>query len=150
MDVSDKTKETVDDLRSRIYAEVMDLYELRHDTYTVESAILESDAYREVLEHIAHKREIKENDGLWSDLESAISLVSPLFKRNLILLTGGALTENDYHTVILIKCGIGTSNMAILLNRTKSTIVSRRESLARKVFGEKRSVKLVDGIIRCL
>lgn len=65
-------------------------------------------------------------------------------------MANGKLTNNDYHTALLIKCGVAPTQMAGIFCLTKGAIVSRRESLCTKFFGENLGTKVIDDIIRLL
>lgn len=137
-------------LRLRLRENLLALYEENKSRIAINSAIYDSEAHSRLLEYVANGRALKDNDSLWEELEKSVFAVSPNFKRNLQLLVRGRLTVSDYRTALLIRCGIGTVNMASLLCLSKGAIVSRRSSLAMKVFDEKTSVKVIDGVICCL
>lgn len=146
----DAAKNTESELRALLKNKLMALYESSNDKTAVPSAIYESEPYQELLKQISSGKSIKENDGLWSELEETVLKVSPRFKTNLNLLTLGKLTVLDLHTALLIKCGIKPSQMTILLGRSNGAIISRRESLCVKIFDEKLGVKVIDKVIRLL
>ena len=135
--------------RERLKQELLALLDDR-PAFSVSPVILQSAAYAALQEQIARGRVIREKDSLWRDLERAVSEASPRFKTDLQLLTRGRLTELDYRTALLIKCGVLPSQMTILFSRSKGCITSRRISLGAKIFDEKRSVKTLDGLIRLL
>lgn len=138
-------------LRERLRDELMKLYqESTERNIGLSPHIIDSEAYRLLQHHIEEKSIIGENNPLWKQLEEVILQASPDFKTNLQLLTGGKLTQLDLHTAYLVKCHIAPTQMSCLLGRTKGSISSRRESLGFKVFNEKISVKVIDGIIRLL
>lgn len=116
----------------------------------LDKSILNSDVYNKLFELLKQKKALSYDDSIWNELEDIVIKASPDFKYNLHLLTLSHLTEIDFHTALLIKCHIQPSQMAILLGRTKGTIVSRRESLSLKIFGEKMGTKVIDSIIRSL
>lgn len=142
--------ETAEELRDKLRGKLYELYNSNGDSKIVPIEIQNSDAYQNLLEVIANGRELKESDPLWEELEKIVMDCSPKFKANLQLLVGGKMNSFDLHTALLIKCGVTPTNMAILLNRTKGTISSRRESLSLRIFGEKKGSKVIDGIIRLL
>lgn len=90
---------------------------------------------------------IPEKSPVWEELESLIEKISPEFKTNLQVLTSDNLTEVDLRTALLMRCGFTTSQMAVLLNRTKTTISSRRSYLSSKIFPENPTSKAIDRII---
>lgn len=137
-------------LRERLKNELFSLYENAKDGTPVSSVILRSKAYAALQEMIARKTNIQENDPLWNELEKAVLESSPRFKENLNLLTSGKTTLYDWHTALLIKCGVQPLQMAMLFNRAKGTIVSRRDSLCMKMLDKKMGTKATDAIIRLL
>ena len=143
-------KLTTSELRDKLKKELFDLYNSNTDRAVIEPEILKSDTYRELQELISKGKELQPDSDLWSELESLVLKCSPNFITSLQLLAGGRLNSNDLHTVLLIKCGIQPTQMSILLNRSKGTIVSRRESLCLRIYGEKLGTKVIDGIIHLL
>lgn len=137
-------------LRERLKNELFSLYENAKDGTPVSSVILRSKAYAALQEIIARKTNIQESDPLWNELEKAVLKSSPRFKENLDLLTSGKTTLYDWHTALLIKCGVQPLQMAVLFNRAKGTIVSRRDSLCMKMLDKKMGTKATDAIIRLL
>lgn len=137
-------------LRERLKNNLFSLYENAKDDTPVSSVILRSKAYAALQEMIVRKTNIQENDPLWNELEKAVLESSPRFKENLNLLTSGKTTLYDWHTALLIKCGVQPLQMAVLFNRAKGTIVSRRDSLCKKMFDKKMGTKMTDAIIRLL
>lgn len=142
--------ETVAELRDELRSKLYNLYEKSNNAVTISPSILQSEEYHRLQYKISKGEGIKEDDSLWDELESSIIRSSPNFRQNLQLLLGGKLMSYDLHTAILIKCGISPTQMATLLNRTKGTIVSRRESLCLRVFDKKLGTKVIDAIIRLL
>lgn len=137
-------------LRERLKNELFSLYENAKGEALVSPVILLSTAYATLQEHITRKTNIQESDPLWNELEKVVLKSSPRFKKNLDLLTSGKTTLYDWHTALLIKCGVQPLQMAILFNRAKGTIVSRRDSLCKKMFDKKMGTKATDAIIRLL
>lgn len=117
---------------------------------SVPESILVSDAYRRLQEIVKERRALRDDEDIWAALEAVVIECSPKFKESLTLLTGGSLTEQEYRTALLIKCGCQPLQMATLFGRTKGTIVSRRESISQKAFGRKLGTKAIDTIIRML
>lgn len=144
-----ESSDTVLTLRDKLRKKLLTIYQENPDT-SISSHILDSESYKKLRDYISDGQVLKEDNPLWKDLENTILQTSPNFLTNLQLLVGGKLSSYDYHTTLLIKCGISPSEMTILLNRTKGTIVSRRESLCYRVFDEKLGTKVIDGIIRLL
>ncbi|MCM1141833.1 MAG: hypothetical protein NC453_24950, partial [Muribaculum sp.] len=143
-------KETEEELRVRLREKLFSIYDSGEKPWEVPKAIKDSAAYRTIIDKIASKTMIKENDPIWNEIEKIVIEESPNFKSNLKLLVGGNFSSYDIKTALLIKCGISTSQMSILLNRAKGTIVSRRESMCERVFDKKLGTQVIDGIIRLL
>lgn len=146
----DSNQQTVSDLRGRLRDKLLSLYENDNGHFSISSEIFKSEAYRELQDLISAGTELKDDSPLWKDLENIVHSSSPNFRANLQLLVGGKLTSYDLHTSLLIKCGVSPMQMSLLLNRSKGTIASRRESLCFRVFDEKLGTKVIDGIIRLL
>lgn len=136
-------------LRENLRNKLLSLYN-SNKTVELSRDILESEAYQKIQELIRQKQTLSYEAPLWDELEYAVIKSSPNFKDNLQLLTQSRLTTIDFHTALLIKCQILPSQMAILLSKSKGAIVSRRESLCIKIFGERLGTKVIDGIIRLL
>ena len=147
---SGNSHETIPELRERLRSKLLSLYNNSQHQTTLSPQLLQSAAYGKLQAVINKGTELKEDDELWNELEAAVLECSPNFRTNLQLLVGGKLTSYDLHTSILIKCGVSPTQMTVLLNRTKGTIVSRRESLCIRIFDQKLGVKVIDEIIRLL
>lgn len=137
------------ELREKLKDKLLSIYHKNGDM-PLSKTILDSDVYNKLLEYIKDEKIISHDDIFWEELEETIIKSSPDFKNNLQLLVQSHLTTIDYHTALLIKCHIQPSQMATLLGRTRSAIVSRRATLSIKIFGEKIGTKVIDHIIRLL
>ena len=135
------------DLRQRLRRELMDLYESSGHR-KIPQPILESDVYSEIQSLLMVDSSIKGE--LWNELERVVSEASPNFNRNLELLAQTGLTKADRQTALLIKCGFRPSEMKVLLGVTNGAVVSRRNTLGRKLIGRKENADVVTGIIRLL
>ena len=100
--------------------------------------------------YIKKNKHISEDASLWKEIENGVLAVSPRFSKDLWLLSDDRITDKEYHTALLIKCGISPKDMKILLCVEKGTIYSRRESLSKKIFGEKKNTIYIDNLIRLL
>lgn len=143
-------KETEEELRLKLREKLLSIYNAGVNSSEVPKGIKDSLVYKTILDKISSKTMIKEDDPIWEELEKIVIDNSPNFKSNLKLLVGGNFSSYDIKTSLLIKCGISTGPMSILLNRTKGTIVSRRESMCERVFDQKLGTQVIDGIIRLL
>lgn len=142
--------ETMNNLRQSKKERLLSLYSNNETDYTVSPIIIQSDAYNRLSKNISKGTPVKETSRIWHELEESVLQASPEFKTNLQLLANGRLTSTDYHTALLIKCGIAPTQMANIFSISKGAIVSRRESLCTKIFGENLGTKVIDGIIRLL
>ncbi len=122
----------------------------KKERYQVPVVILQSNAYCNLQERIEKCKLIPDADPLWEEIEKAVKECSPNFRRQLNLLTSGHLTVIDYHTALLLKCGIKPGQMAKLAGRSQGCIVSRRETLGFKIIGVKRGLAIVDRVIQSL
>lgn len=143
-------RDTVEDLRLIFREKLLALQSESTAPVTIHPDILSSGPYLRMQELISSQRGISDTDPLWQELEESVVGASPSFKNNLKLLSGGKLTSNDLRTALLIRCGFTPSQMAILLNRSKGAIVSRRDALSMRIFDKKLGTKTTDSIIRLL
>lgn len=141
---------TTESLRNRLRDDLLSIYNKDKKQGEIPSAILKSEAYKELQSYVAGGKVIPLDSLLWEQMEAAVMECSPNFKYNLQLLTGGNLSFQDYRLALLIKCGITPTQMISLLGRTKGTVSYRREALCYKVFDQKLGSKVIDGIIRLL
>jgi len=114
----------------------------------ISTIILNSGTYQKLRELIKDSRSI--NTSLWDQIEAIVEEASPGFNHRLVEMTNGTLTNSEFEVALLVKCGITPSQMCILLNKAKSTISSRRNTLGEKILGEKASTKDTDHIIKSL
>lgn len=122
---------------------------LKAPTKTPE-AILASPICAKLKKMISDNEPLAKNSPLWDELEQEVLKCSPDFKTNLKLLAGGKFSSYDLHTALLIKCGLSNKDLAILFDRKKGTIASRRESLCKRVFDRQLGAPTIDGIIKLL
>ena len=148
-DTSFLTTKSEKELRDKLRNNLLSLYNSNKAAKLSED-VIESEAYKKLQELIKQKQILSYEDPFWDELEYVVIKSSPQFKENLKLLTQSRLTTIDLHTALLIKCHILPSQMAVLLSKSKGAIVSRRESLCVKIFGEQKGTKVIDGIIRLL
>ena len=148
-DTSFLTTKSEKELRDKLRNKLLSLYN-SNKAAKLSDDVIESEAYKKLQELIKQKQILSYEDPFWDELEYVVIKSSPQFKENLKLLTQSRLTTIDLHTALLIKCHILPSQMAVLLSKSKGAIVSRRESLCVKIFGEQKGTKVIDGIIRLL
>lgn len=122
----------------------------KKNIFYLSDSFVNSEVWKVLQEHISLGKPIPEKSDLWPKIEKKIEESSPNFKRDLFVLTDGKLTPEEYSIAILIKCGITTTKMGILLSKAKNTISTRKDTLSRKIFGEKRSLKEIEALIHLL
>lgn len=111
----------------------------------VSEKILDSDEYRMLRQLIEENRIINE-DGM-RRIEELVDRVSHQFKTRLQILTNGKMRRPDLEIALLIRCGVTTSEMAIILGLMKNSISSRRSTLAKKILGLDNKTRLLDKLI---
>lgn len=72
---------------------------------------------------------------------------SPKFKENLIVLTDGKLKQTDYTLALLMKFGFSSTQISVLLSRAVNTVSTRKDSLCKKIFDEKKHSKALEAVI---
>lgn len=109
-----------------------------------------SKAYSELTDCIRECSEVEEDDRLWDSLLDAIKESSPRFLENLNLLVGCVPSISDLHTCILIRCNIGTKQMANILGISQSGVVSRRRKICQLAYSEDIELSCMDNVVRLL
>ncbi len=137
----------VDDLKGQLIQQIGLLVSQSEDKVMVSSAILNSDVFDIINRYIECDRPIPDNSQIWEQLEQQILSEAPAFKQRLRLLTGKNLKPQDYHYVMLVRCGIPQTQMKILLGRSKSTISYRRKVLSAMMMGPDGDPNMFDKII---
>ena len=139
-----------DALREILREKIIKITADTDENFDLPQSLLQSDPYKFLQEQIRLQKPIPEDSRFWSRLEKIIIDCYPLFKPRLELLSGGKLSTSDFRTALLIKCNISPTNMSYLCSRSRSSINSRRTSLAKKLFGETMDTKSADSLIRLL
>lgn len=139
-----------DALREILREKIIKITADTDENFDLPQSLLQSDSYKFLQEQIRLQKPIPEDSRFWSKLEKIIIDCYPLFKTRLELLSGGKLSTSDFRTALLIKCNISPTNMSYLFSRSRSSINSRRTSLAKKLFGETMDTKSADSLIRLL
>lgn len=139
-----------DALREILREKIIKITADTDENFDLPQSLLQSDSYKFLQEQIRLQKPIPEDSRFWSRLEKIIIDCYPLFKTRLELLSGGKLSTSDFRTALLIKCNISPTNMSYLFSRSRSSINSRRTSLAKKLFGETMDTKSADSLIRLL
>lgn len=145
-----KASPSKEDIQEELRKELLSLVEKDGKREAIDSNLFTSDAYAQLQEYISQRKMLKETDLLWAMLEEAIEMCSPGFRKKLFFLSSGKLSEADVQFLLLIKCGIRPVNMMSLLGKTNGAIISRRESVSKKLFISKVPAKEFTKIIRCL
>ena len=145
-----KASPTREDLREELRKELLALVEKDENREAIDSNLFISEAYAQLQEFISQGKMLKESDTLWVRLEETVEKCSPGFKQRLMMLSGGKLSEADVQFLLLIKFGIRPVDMMSLLGKTNGAIISRRESLSKKLFLIKLPAKDFTKIIRGL
>lgn len=84
------------------------------------------------------------NENLQS-LASMVEHVYPNFRDK--VYSCGAISEYDFHICLLVKIGVMTSKIAVLLNRAPSTISTAKQRLYKKLTREKGNAEQFDKLI---
>lgn len=150
MEEKKSEKENVQSLRTKLTKELMYLQQIAPEKYLIPEYISQSTEYEELLQGLSEKKSKEYDYEFWKQLEKRIVEGSPLFIKNLTILLGGKLKEEEKQIAMLIKCGLTPSEMMIVLSKEKGTISSRRIRLGLKAFDIKLSTKVVDRLIRLL
>lgn len=109
--------------------------------------LIKSEVFHKIESLLKEKKPITDDSCIWEEMESEIMKTSPNFKENLIVLTDGKLKQTDYTLALLMKFGFSSTQMSILLSRAVNTISTRKDSLCKKIFDEKRHSKELEAII---
>lgn len=141
-----KELNAIEFLRDKILHQLKNISSIERKT--IDAFIINSSVYLKIKDCLAKGKFIKDSDRLWGELETLINTESPLFLRNLTSLFGGRMSDIEIKTCLLIKCGFKVSEMAILLNRTASSISSRRVEMSKKLFGSNIGPQKLDLVIR--
>ncbi len=148
-----EAKETPGKLREELRQKLLALYESESgekQNNEIQDKIKNTNTYIKLKTLINEKSGLSESDPFWKEIESLVLAISPQFKQNLKLLAGGKFSSYDLDTALLIKLGVKPAQMAILFNRSKGAIVSRRDSLCERIFDKHLGTQTLDGIIRLL
>jgi len=145
-----KERDEKEILVERLRTRLLELRQSVSEKIEVDKEILESVPYAELIFHLRNNDSIPAGDPFWERLEEVVLSVSPDFKKNLILLSGGKIKKLDSNIACLIKCGISPTDITLIVGKTKGTVSYHREVLGIKAFGEKLPVNVVDDIIRAL
>lgn len=135
------------DLLEEVRNSMMELYR-SSSNHCVPALIRDSEVYAEIQDTLQSRKRI--DDEAWERLETVVLTVSPDFINRLELLTQNRLTKADRQIALLIKSGFRPSDMTVLLTLSNGAVISRRNSLGRKLLGRSESAEVINGIIRSL
>lgn len=134
-------------LRGQILHEFESLGQTDSTAFTVKERIILSDTYRRLESLIEKEKPIPASGKMWDELMKLVAADSPDFRTRLDTLTNCKISDSEFQIALLTRCGISPSKIAILLNRTKSTVSSHRSALCGKIFGSGANIKLLDRLI---
>ncbi|MCM1452080.1 MAG: tetratricopeptide repeat protein [Clostridium sp.] len=137
------------ELRNWIEKKVSDI-ESKGEKSKVNPYILQSLEYKILQNLIKDGKCIKDSDPFWDQIQNIVVKSSPHFFEKLKTLIGNELKLHEKQTLILIKCGFGTSQISSLLGKTKTTISSRKKELSKKIIGDNNNHKALEILIRML
>ncbi len=86
--------------------------------------------YEMIKKCISDKKGISEKN--WSQIENAIDIIYPDFKKELMYLSN--LNTHEYHVCILVKLNFSNSDIAAIMCRTTGTISFTRSMLYKKLL----------------
>ncbi|MDE5880502.1 MAG: tetratricopeptide repeat protein [Muribaculaceae bacterium] len=136
---------TSSQLRERLRKELEELVATKPSIPAFQ--LIKSDIFHRIESLLKEKKPIPEGSDIWEQMEAEIVKASPNFKENLIVLTDGKLKQTDYTLALLMRFGFSSTQMSILLSRAVNTISTRKDSLCKKIFDEKRHSKEFEAII---
>lgn len=113
-------------------------------------SIIESEAYKRIIGSINNNKGINIDSHIWKDLEEAILIDNEMFLTNLTLLLNRPLKDIEYCIVLMLKCGISVSDIAIVLKRNKGTISYHRKEMGKSVFKKPVPASYIDPVIKIL
>ena len=112
----------------------------------IKKRLFETDIYSAIQDNLKANKCLSTDQ--WNQLDIAILHEIPSFKN--ILKSYATISQQEYHTCMLIKIGISPSEMAILLSCTASAVSKIRLRLQRKMFGEFGASKEFDEFIKSI
>ena len=98
----------------------------------IDRRILDSNVYKELKDRIESNECIGKSDDILKRLSELIETVTPGFDNRLDILTEWTISDRERNVALLMRCGFSNSQIAILLAKSKSTISSQRNAIAKK------------------
>lgn len=141
-----KELEHILDNKNQLLAE-MNIAEgkMRKDSKSM-SIVVHSQIYKDIIASLNSKRRFLEDD--WDRLDVLVNQVFPSFKSKLDTFT--KLSEQEYHTCMLLKIGLSIGDIAKLTLRMDNSVSMLRKRLAVKMFGNSCSAADLDAYIKAL
>lgn len=134
-------------LKKELLAKLESITDYSSNKPIIDEELQKSNVIKKINTILAKKQCIISNPTILKKLEQTIITSCPDFKNNLMILSDNKMNDNEYEVALLIRAGLQPKNIAILLNRTKSTISDRRTSLTKKIFGSSEKNLRLDIII---
>lgn len=116
----------------------------------ISDIIINSEPYIQLQQFIAENKSIHPDHAIWGDIEKIVLDESPDFRKKILILTKGKISQDNYNTLLLVKCGVSPTGMSKVLSVSKSAISSRRKRIAESMFNVKLSTQDADIILRTL
>ncbi|MCH5232409.1 MAG: tetratricopeptide repeat protein, partial [Muribaculaceae bacterium] len=115
-----------------------------------QSLYINTEGYKIIKESVETGKNIGDSSSNWAIIKESFNQITPDFFNVLEKLTRTDLAEEEKRMIILIRYGYGTSAIADIVSKGKSTISERKTKLTKKLFGTNFGVKDLEVIIRLL
>ncbi len=143
-------KSDLNSLRDSLIANLERLLQETPTRQHIPESIISSDAYCRMRARLESEQIIPDNDFLWDDIEEVVLSVNKDFKRRFQVLVGNKFKITDYRVALMIKCGLSTAEMRILVPMSKGGVSSKRIRLGEKAFDKKLPTNVIDRLIQLL
>lgn len=142
--------DNVGSLRKRLLKELGEINGQLRSEPIAPNGYFQSDVCETVQKYLKEERMIADGKPLWGDIERIVLGESKNFKTNLMMLSDGKVNDSDYKMALLLRCGLGITDISVLMGRVKSAITKRRKQLGRKLFSQELDTKSLVCIVRLL
>ena len=142
----EKYSDNIERLQEQFITIIDELHNSMEKPYTVLDRVNESAIYKKIRQSI-NQNGIPDSSEIWDSFETLINDNYPLFKDNLLKISNSPFTEEDIRHIYLIKAGFIPTQIAKILNRSRSAISYRRQCIFKKIVTAKSDVKYLDSII---
>ena len=142
--------DSVGSMRKRLLDELGSINMSLKDTPVAPPAFFRSGVSERIRDILKNGRIINDTDPVWDDMEKVVLEESGNFKTNLMMLSDGKTDQTDYRIALLLRCGLGVSNIASLMGKAKSTVSKRCRQLGKKLFCEELDTKSLVCLLRLL